>query len=61
MYYLRIKRIDEDLKLVLVGMYHANTHKWVKWVKINETTIQLLTGAEIYFNIVNGEAVPCKP
>jgi|688.fasta_scaffold2570350_1 hypothetical protein len=60
MYYLRIKKIDENLKLVMVGMYEASTDKWIKWVKINEATIELLTSNQIYFNIVDGVPVPCK-
>lgn len=44
----------------MVGMYEASTDKWIKWVKINEATIELLTSNQIYFNIVDGVPVPCK-
>lgn len=61
MYYLKIKTIDENLKLVKVGLYQAKTDKWIKWVKINDVTIQILTSGSIHFNLVDGKIVLCKP
>lgn len=61
MYYLKIKTIDSDLKLVKVGMYETATDKWIKWVKINDVTIEILTSGSIYFNLVDGKPVLCNP
>ena len=52
MYYLKIKKAELvqakfgfDIKISMIGLYHhtdEGEHKWIKWVKLNERTMEIL-------------------
>ena len=68
MYYLKIHSIElipaqygTDIKITRIGMYNAIDDKFVKWVKLNDNTAQLLKDSIIPFALTdNGEIIPCN-
>ena len=68
MYYLKIHSIElipaqfgTDIKITRIGMYNAIDDKFVKWVKLNDNTAQLLKDSIIPFALTDrGEIIPCK-
>lgn len=68
MYYLKIHSIElipakygTDIKITRIGMYNAIDNKFVKWVKLNDNTAQLLKNSIIPFALTdNGEIIPCN-
>ena len=63
MYILKIKKAElvnakygNDIKVTMVGLWllHGDEHKFIKWVKLNERTLELLLQGQTFLN--NSEA-----
>ena len=63
MYTLKIKKAElvpdergSHVKITMVGLYLINGEvlKWIKWVKLNERTLELLLKSTVFLN--NAEA-----
>jgi hypothetical protein len=63
MYILKIKKAElvkaqygNDIKVTMVGLWllDGESHKFIKWVKLNERTLELLLAGQTFLN--NSEA-----
>jgi len=63
MYILKIKKAElvpdqhgSHIKITMIGLYkiHGEDLKWIKWVKLNERTLEIFKNGQAYLN--NAEA-----